>query len=277
MLKVALGAALAVVGFGALALGPVAFAVVVLALALVVIVDLSVLSAGAGARPVLPVALVPGLILPAMVAADVAASPAAGWDRIPGAFAVAFLLGFVMVLVFGRRGGAVVGLGATCMISLFVGLGASALILLRGLPEGFRWVLAILVLTIAADVAGPAVNRVVGRRSWDLEDDPMGDADVASTPLHGVLPALVAVALVGAAVAVVLAPPLRPVMTGLLALIAVVAALGGSYLQRALAAEAHVDPDAPEPRVGQGLILGAVDALVLAAPAAYVLARSASL
>lgn len=278
MLKVALGAGLAVVGFGALSLGPVAFTVLVLALALVVLVDLSVLSAGAGARPVLPVALIPGLVLPAMVAADVAGSPAAGWDRIPGAFAVAFLLGFVLVLVFGRRGGAVVGLGATGMVSLVVGLGASALLLLHGLPDGFRWVLSILLLTLAADIAGPLARRLT-RSSWDVNDDETldSDFDVTSTPLHGVLPALLAVAVVAAALVVVLSPPLEPVMTVLLALIAVVSALGGSYLHRALAAEAKVDPDDPDLRVGQGLFLGAVDALVLAAPAAYVLARSAAL
>lgn len=276
MLKVALGAALAVVGVGALSLGTVAFTVLVLALALVVLVDMSVLSAGAGARPVLPVALIPGLVLPAMVAADVTASPGAGWDRIPGAFAVAVLLGFGLVLVFGRRGGTVAGLGATGMVSLVVGLGASALLLLRGLPDGYRWVLALLLLTLAADVAGPLVRQVASRRSWDAGDESM-DLDVAATPLHGVLPALVAVAVVGAALTFLLSPPLAPLMTAMLALIAVVAALGGAYLQRALAAEAAVDPDTPDLRIGQGAVLGAVDALVLAAPAAYVLARSVAL
>jgi CDP-diglyceride synthetase len=276
VLKVALGAGLAVVGIGALSLGPVAFTVLVLALALVVLIDMSVLSAGAGARPVLPVALIPGLVLPAMVAADVTGSSAAGWDRIPGAFAVAFLLGFLLVLVFGRRGGAVVGLGATAVISLVIGLGASALLLLRGLPDGYRWVLAMLLLTLAADIAGPLARQATARRAWDAGEESM-ELDVTATPLHGVLPALVAVALVGVAVALLLSPPLTPLMTAMLALIAVVAALAGAYLQRALAAEAAVDPDDPELRVGQGALLAAVDALVLSAPAAYVLARSVAL
>lgn len=274
MIKVVVGAALGVVGLVALLLGQLAFTVLVLALAAAVLLDLSVLVAGAGARPVIPVALVPGLVLPAMVAADVSASPDAGWDRIPGAFAVAFLLGFVLVLVFGRRGGAVAGLGATAMVSLLVGLGACGLLLLRGLPDGFRWILGLAVLTVAADVAGPAVRRF-RQRSYD--EDPGLLLDHSTAPLEGVMPALVAAALTGGALVVLLAPPLSGLIMVMLVLIAVVAALGGAFLQRTLSAEAGTDPDDPGGRLGEGVLVGAVDALMLAAPAAYVLARSVAL
>jgi CDP-diglyceride synthetase len=278
MIKVAVAIGLTVVGAGALLAGPTAFAVLVLALAVALLVDLSALLGAAGARPILPVALVPGLVLPAMVAADVVADPAAGWDRIPGAFAVALLLGFALVLVFGRRNGAVAGLAATATVSLLVGLGASGILLLRGLPDGALWVAAVLALVLAADGAAPLLRRLAGARDDlpDLDDPDLQEPAFATDPaaLEAVLPAVGAVVLVGAVLALAIGDPLTPLVVVLLALVAVVAALGGAHLHRALCEEGGADPDAPEPRVGGGLVLGALDAVVIAAPAAYVLARS---
>lgn len=275
MIAMAVAVGLAVAAFAALLIGPAAFTVLVIALALVVLVDLGLLLTAAGARPVLPVAFVPGLVLPAMVATDVAGDAGAGWDRLPGVFAVAFLLGFVLVLVFGRRGGAVMGLAATAMLSLLVGLGASGAILLRGLPNGFAWTFALLVLVVAADVAAPSV-RLVRRRIASDEDAYLRD-EGADDPLLGVVPAVVAVALAATGLGLFFGAPLRPLVLVLLGLVAVVAALGGSYLRRALSAESGVDIASPEPRIGDGLVLGALDAMIIAAPAAYVLARSVSL
>jgi hypothetical protein len=278
MIKVAVAIGLTVVGAGALLAGTTAFAVLVLALAVALLVDLSALLGAAGARPILPVALVPGLVLPAMVAADVVADPAAGWDRIPGAFAVALLLGFALVLVFGRRNGAVAGLAATATVSLLVGLGASGILLLRGLPDGALWVAAVLALVLAADGAAPLLRRLAGARDDlpDLDDPDLQEPAFVTDPaaLEAVLPAVGAVVLVGAVLALAIGDPLTPLVVVLLALVAVVAALGGAHLHRALCEEGGADPDAPEPRVGGGLVLGALDAVVIAAPAAYVLARS---
>jgi hypothetical protein len=274
MVPVVVALGLTALALGALLVGPVVFTVLVLALAVVALVDLGVLLGAAGARPVLPVALVPGLVLPAMVAVDVGADPAAGWDRIPGAFAIAFLAGFALVLLFGRRGGAVMGLAATAMAGLLVGLGASALLLLRGLPAGFRWVLALGVLVVAADAASPLLRAVRARRQTD--DDLDLEPDRASAALDGVAPALLAAALAAGALVLVMGEPLEPLTVGLLAVVAVVSALGGAYLQRALAAEAGVEA-ATEARIGGGLVFGTVDAMVIAAPAAYVLARAVSL
>lgn len=277
MVKVAVACGLAVVALGALLAGTLAFTVLVLVLAVAVLVDLSVLLGRGGARPVLPVALIPGLVLPALVAVDVARDPAAGWDRIPGAFAVAFLAAFVLVLVFGRRGGAVVGLSATAMVSLVVGLGATGLLLLRGLPDGFRWVLALGLLVGAADVAAPLVGAVRRRALRDGEPAFAIVDDEAAAPLDGVLPGLLAAAAVGAILLFAIGEPLEPLIILLLAVVAVVGALGGAHLQRALSAEAGVDPDRVALRAGEGVLFGAVDAMLLAAPAAYVVARSAAL
>jgi hypothetical protein len=277
MVKVAVASGLTVVALGALLAGPAAFAVLVLALALVVLLDLAVLLGRAGARPVLPVALVPGLVLPAMVACDVAADPAAGWDRIPGAFAVAVLLAFLLVLVFGRRGGAVIGLAATAVVSLLVGLGATGLILLRGLPGGFRWVVALGVLVLLADVAAPLVAAVRRRLDARGAEDRDATPDPVPSALDEVVPAVVAVAVAGGILAAAAGPPIEGLILVLLALVAVVAALGGAHLHRAISLEAGVDPAAAEPRVGEGLLVGALDAVMLAAPAAYVLARAVAL
>jgi CDP-diglyceride synthetase len=279
---VALG--LAIVGFGALVAGPTAFTILVIALAVVVLVDLAVLLGRAGARPVLPAAVVPGVVLPAMVATDVVGDPAAGWDRIPGAFAVALLLGFALVLVFGRRAGAVLGLAGTAVASLLVGLGASGVILLRGLPDGFAWVLALLLLVAAADGAGPLLRAVLARMEPSDGADPglsreeaLAGQVLAGQALVGIVPALVAVALVSLGLGLLFGSPLEPLVLVLLSLVAVVAALGGGFLQRALALEAGVSPDALVPRIGNGIIFGALDALLIAGPAAYVMARAVSL
>jgi hypothetical protein len=267
MPSVVVACALAALAVGALVLGPLAFAVLVLAVAVAVLVDLSLLLAAAGARPVLPVALVPGLVLPAMVAGDVAVDPGAGWDRLPGAYAAALLGAFVLVLVFGRRGGAVAGLGSTAIAALLVGLGASGLILLRGLPSGTTWVLVVVGLVVAADGAGPLARAVLSRRASD---------DVLLPPgLPQVAPALVAVAVVVGLLAALLDAPFEPVVLAGLGLVAVVAALGGAELHRVLVAEAGVGGG--DGRVGEGLLLGVVDATAIAAPAAYVLARAVAL
>jgi CDP-diglyceride synthetase len=279
VVKVVLAFGLTVVALGALLLGPGVFSVLVLVLAVVVLVDLSALLSNAGARPVLPVALIPGLVLPAMVAADVSAATGAGWDRIPAVFASAFLLGFLLVLVFGRRAGSVMGLGATAVISLLVGLGASSLILLLALPHGFRWVLALGAFVVAADAAAPLLRRLAGSPASVL--DAAGDITEIDRPgagsLQGVLPALVASAVVGVVLTFLLQPPLEPLVTVLMALIAVVAALGGSHLHRSLSAEAGTDPESAHLGVGSGALFGAIDAVILGAPAVYVLARSVAL
>lgn len=259
----------------ALLAGPTAFTVVVLVLAVLALLDLSLLLASSGAKPVLPVAAIPGLLLPLAVAG---ADPLAGWEALPGFFAVALLAAFALILVFGRRTSVVAGLGATVAAGLVVGLGAASLLLLRGLAEGFRWVLALAVLVLAAEVAGPLARAVRSRADWDPGDDVEElPGELGTAPLEGIGPALLAVAVGASALTVWLAPPVGLLAAALLAVIALVATLGGAYLQHALATEAGVDTDHPGARPGEGLLLGAAGALLLGAPAVYILARSAAL
>lgn len=284
MIRVVIASVLALAAVAALLVGVEALAVLVLVIAVVALLDLSLLLGRGGARPVLPVALVPGLVLPALVAFDIDADQTGGWERIPDVFAIAVMLGFLLVLLFGRRGGATAGLGATFIVGLLVGLGSASVLLLRALPDGFRWVLALLVLVIAADVAGP-LARLMRSNDRRRSDDAYGYDEFAlvagaeEEPSDvGLASAVIAVLLAAALVYATLAPPLGAATTALLALIALIAVLGGDHLLGALAGEAGIDADAAHaPRLGQGIVFGLVDSLLLASPAAYVLARAVAI
>lgn len=267
---VIIGVVLVGATFAALLSGATALATVVVVVAAVVLVDFCLLLAGARARPALLVAVLAGVALPIVVAFD----PDQGWARLPFAFAASLLLGFMLLLVFGRRRGVVAGLGATMLAALVVGLGASSIVLLRALPDGFRWVLALLVLVLAADLTPALVSLVRSRRRTDeAADDP--DEEALVIPLDAVLPGILLVAATAAALVPLLDPPLTWLTVALLALVSLIAALGGSYMHRALLVEAGLPLRGS--RSVRGALTGIADSVLLAAPAAYVIARSAVL
>lgn len=256
----------------ALILGPGPFGAVVITVGALVLIDTCGMLSRVGSRPVVLVALLPGVAMPIAVARR----PDAGWEALPGWFAVAVIGAFTLVLVFGRRSRITDALGSTMLASLLVGLGSSSLLLLRGLDAGFRWVVGFGLVAVAADLGGAALG-LARRHRWDEEvrGDDRGE-DRPGALLEIGAPVL-AVALGAAVLVVALAPPFTPARAGLLGLVALTAGLGGGYLQRSLAVEAGVDPDDDQTGVGEGLLLGVADALLLGAPAAYVLARSAAL
>lgn len=246
----------------ALVLGPVPFAFALAAIAVFVLADLSALLSRAAARPILPAALVPAVGLPV----GVAVWPEAGWDLVPPFVAVGFLATFLFALLFGRRRGIVQGAGTTMLAGLVVGVGAASMVLLRGLPHGARWVLAFVLIVGAADIGALLAARFGG--GWGA------DGDLEESHLLGSLVSAIAVAGV---LLLVLRPPLGPAVVALLALAALTAAVGGADLWRNLVAEARVEsPDGPS-RPDAGVLLAAFDGLLLGAPLAYVLARSAAL
>jgi hypothetical protein len=241
--------------------GPFAVAVVVVVAAIAVLLDFTLLLGRAGVKPIVPVAAVPAVALPVLVAFDPSPSGLA-WARVPDFYAVAVLAGFLLVLAFGRRREVTRGLGVTFAVGLVVGLGASGLLLLHGL--GLSWLLALVVVALAADGAGSLATALLSRASGRSQD-------VAQTvPL---LAAVVAVLIASAALAVFV--PLEWTTAGLLGAAAAVAALGGEHLREVLTAEAGVGSGGP--LFGGGVVVGAVDALFLSAPVAYVLARAAVL
>jgi len=245
---------LAAIAGAALMLGPAAFASVVVLVAAAALLDTAGLLGRAGARPVTVAALGPGLALPATIAVR----PADGWLRMPLFVAVSTLAAFALVLVFGRRAGATAGVGATAAAGLLVGVGATCLLLLRHLPDGFRWVLGFGLVVVAADVAGAALRR--GRGAPGV----LGEFAVP----------LVAAGAAAAALAEVADPPFTPLIATRTALVAMFAAVCGVRLADALATEAGIALDRDRPRLGDGRLLATVDAVLLGAPAVYLLARA---
>jgi hypothetical protein len=247
----------------AVAVGPGAVAAVAIAAAVLGLLDAVRLFGRAGARPVLPAAAIPGVALPVLAALEPAQS-AASWGRIGEVFAVAVLAGFALVLVFGRRRRVVVGLGAAFAAGLLVGLGAASIVLLYALPGGLTWLLALLALAVAADATGPVVAAIEARRGGGATEV----TQLGSAPL---LVTLVVLVVLTTVLALGLDPPLTPWLAVILGAAVAVAALGGEHLRRALVVEAR---RAPAGMFGAGAVLGAVDALLLSAPVAYVLARA---
>jgi hypothetical protein len=285
MFKAAVATAVGALALITLLVGYGAFAGFVVLAAAAAVVDLAVVLGRVGPRPVLPAAFLAGVGLPALAAVEAVGRPLAGWERIPIVVAIALLIGFILVLLVGRRGGAVAGLGSTVTIGLLVGLGASALLLLRGVGGGFRWVLALLLLVAAVEAARPLARLIQDARRVPEEDFEYDDvAPDEDAPLVVLAPAVVGVGLVGAAVYAMLDPPLAALPTLGLAVIALTASLGGSRLHEVLLAEAGLacgggaasagGAEATPPLAPPGAFLGAVDSLLLAAPAAYLLAEA---
>lgn len=248
------GIAVYVAGTAALLVGEQVFAAVVVAVAVVALLDLAPLLGRTMPRPVLPMAVIPALVLPVILAVD----PLAGWEELAVWFAVALLVGFALVLVTGRRTGVVDGLGATGLLALVVGLGASGLILCRAMPEvGFRLVVVLGILVAAADLAAP-LARSAGASPVVVALAPLGGAAVAALGLG-------AFGIVGLPADVIL----------LLAACAIAGVVLGDALTRSLQAEAAAASGPADPRrFGGGAMVAAVDALLLAAPAAYAAARA---
>lgn len=246
----------------ALFAGPVVLGIVVVCSAGLALVDTTLLFGRSGARPILPVAAIPAVALPAVVAFDSDVT-GLGWERVSAAFAIAVVAAFTLALVFGRRRGVVDAVGTTFAAGLLIGLGATCLVLLRELPSGLEWVLTIAVLAVIAEVTGPAVALVAAHR----------DAEVGAAPVT--LVPLIAVALAAVALYFLIGDPLEPWITALIAIAAAVAALGGDHLRRVLADEGGVS-DNPG-LIGTGGVLASVDGLLLSAPVVYVLARAAVL
>ena len=247
--------ALLAIAVAALAAGTRAFAVVVTLGAAWVLLDLGELLAKAAARPVMLAAAAPGLGLPVAVAV----APEAGLALLPAAVAAMVIAAFGIVLRFRSR--PVARLGATGVAGLLVGLGASGLVLLRAMPSGVRWMVGLVLLVVVADAAGAALRR------W---------AVVPSVWLEFGVP-LVAVVVAAVGVWQLVDPPFQLVTAMRFGLVALVASVCGTRLELSLGDEAGIRLAAPSParapRLGQGRVLAMLDGLLLAAPAAYLLAR----
>lgn len=271
MLRTVVILVLAAAGLLALLAGRGAFTAVIMLVALAALMDLNGILARAQARPVVPAAALAALGAPVVV---LLSEPGRGWPRLPAVMAAGLLAAFLLVLLFGRRSGVVRGVGSTLAVGATSGLGAASLLLLHDLPQGFRLVWGLGALVLIAETATPAfraAHRLSGRgsqqRLWSDEDDEPAD------PIA--LPAVVGgVAVVAVGLTVFAAPPFSPLFAAALAVVAFIAAVGGRHLSTGLALETGTNRDPDSLTLGDGLLLSATVAIGLAAPVAYVVARS---
>lgn len=239
----------------ALVAGPQPFAVVVVVFATLLLVDLSSVLGAAGPRPVVLAAAVPGVGLPVLVALR----PDQGWTATPGLVAGGLLATFLVVLVFGRRHDVTDVLGATMLGGLVVGLGTGGLLLLRSLPDGFPWTLGVVAVVVTVEV----VRQVATAR---MESTLAAGATVA------------AAFLTGGVLLTVADPPFTLAATaGVTAVALLATATAGlvrESLDDALAATAADRGTRLPP--GAGVLTTVALPVLLAAPAAYAIARLAA-
>lgn len=255
----AAAAVLGAVFLGALALGPTAFAAAVVACSAVLLVDLAAALARTGPRPITIAAAIPAIALPAAIAVR----PGIGWNAVPSFVAGGILAAFLAALVFGRRQEVTAALGSTAVVGCVVGLGASGLLLLRALPQGVHWTLGVVLLVAAVNAA----------RNYSA---------ARTKPLYAGA-ATVAAALIGAgALLVAAAPPFALASATGVAAVALLGVGAASVLRDAVAHDtARLVPGpglSPAPKGRPTGVLSATALpVLLAAPAAYALARMAVL
>lgn len=196
---------------------------------------------------------------PVLLAAAIAAVGAPLWaarsatpnlEAVPALVAASLLAAFALLIVGRRRHGITIALGATAACALVVGLGGAALVALRQTNGGFRWVLAVLLLTALPEVAAAAAERV------------RPDA-AAAVPVR-----IVTLAVVGGALLAVANPPLGVVAVVVLAVVAGATALGGDMFVEAAALESATGQATGSVAVRWSL------ALLGAAPLAFLLERT---
>jgi hypothetical protein len=245
----------------AAALGAWPLAIVTIMLAGVVLADLGDALGQAAQRPVLLAAAVPGLVLPAVVAA----TDVDGWAAIADFFAVMLLGAFGLIIVFGRRVGVTAAVGATALVGLVAGLGAVSLLLLRELPDGFRWVAGVAALIVAAELGAPAGRALAGRLRARRGDEDHRRPDDEPAPGPGLALAAVFLIIGGGVLVALWSPPFGPPAAAAVGAAVFVVRVLTDELGAALLTEAR----------GRGQAGMALGMILLTAPVAYVLARSA--
>ena len=228
-----------------LPMGGRVFGSAVVLLAAVALLGFATAFAAAGPRPVLAGAGVAGLGIPLRLVL----TPQDQFEPVPALLSAMVLVAFGLLIVSGRRSDITTALGATAVCGLVVGLGAGGLILLRSVQHGFRWALAVVVLTLIPEVAAALAPRV--------RPGITGVAQAARV----VLIAAITGGLLAAA-----NPPMTPAAGIATAVICAAAAYAAAQLEQAVAAEA------PASRAGDVAGIRWFGGLLLAAPAVYLVA-----
>ena len=232
--------------------GAVYTAAVVLA-GLIALVVLQEGFAAAGHRPVLVATAVAGIAAPLRAVDD----PQAGIAAAAGPLGIMLLTAFLLSIVGRRRAGIASAIGATGVAGGLVGLGGAALVALRAGPGGFRWLAAVLLLTVVPEGAAAVAQRV-------RPDDRPAAAGAR----------LVAIGVVAGTLLAVANPPLGMVAVAALVLCAGAAALGADAFWRAVAMDAAASGSATMAVAGVATPLRWLCALLAVAPLALLIARA---
>ena len=209
--------------------------------------------AAIGHRPVLVAAAIAGVAAPLRAAGD----PQAGIAAAAGPMGVMLLAAFLLSIIGRRRRGVASTIGATGVAGALVGLGGAALVALRGGPGGFRWLAAVLLLTVVPEAAAAVAQRV-------RPDDRSAAAAFR----------LVAIGVVAGALLAVANPPLDMVAVAALVLSAGAAALGADAFWRAVAMDAAARGSATMAVTGVATSVRWLCALLAVAPLALLIARA---
>jgi hypothetical protein len=249
VMSIAAGAVLAL----SLPAGKGLFTAAVVAVGLIGLLILQDAFAATGHRPVLIAAAIAGVAAPLRAAGD----PQAGIAAAAGPLAAMLLAAFLLSIVGRRRHGIASAIGATGMAGVLVGVGGAALVALRGGRGGFRWMAAVLLLTVVPEIAAALAQRV--------RPDDRSAAAAAR---------LVAIGVVAGALLAVASRPLGAIGVAALVVSAGAAALGADAFWRAMAMDAAATGSAKMAVTGVPTALRWLSALLAVAPLALLIARA---
>ena len=222
----------------ALPLGGRWFGAVLVLVAAAALVAFSAVLSAVGPRPVVAAAAIAAVGTPLRLLVD----PAARLGAVPAMAAGMLLSAYLLTIVSGRRSQIATAMGATAFCGLLIGSGAGGAAALRGIDNGFRWALCLLVLTVLPEAVGLIARRLRPAQS--------GFDDGAR-----------AVAMAAGAGALLMAanPPFAPAIAAAVLAVCAVAAFAAGAFAKTL-------PDATG-----GELLRPFAGLLLAAPAVYLL------
>lgn len=257
------GLALAGVFLGTLAWRPYAFLTFIATLVVIALLELDVALRASGVRPATPVAVGAGLV---MVLGSYSGGPSAQSLGLVllvfGAMAWTMLDAGVRPDGAPRRRNVAAGLGATCLVTLWVPLSASFVGLLLARDQGAWYVLTTVALAVTNDIGAYAFGSRFGRHKLAPTVSPGKTWEGFA---GGLLTALVVAGLVAAQV------PGLDLQAALALGVAVVAAATIGDLAESLAKRDLGVKDLGRILPGHGGIMDRVDGIIFALPVAHFL------
>lgn len=187
---------------------------------------------------------------------------ASGWRHVPAILLLDFLgAGLLSIFRFKRDAGVVAGVAAQVQGLIYIPLALSCLILLRMEPQGVRWVFFLLFVVFLGDVGAFYFGRFFGRHKLCPAVSP-------GKTVEGALGGLAASVGVGFCFMLIFLPDLSRFGCLLLFLLVGIAGQAGDLFESELKRVRQIK-DSGSILPGHGGLLDRIDALLFAAPAAY--------